>query len=321
MSELADKSLADLGEFGLIERITATQPMGPGVLLGVGDDAAVVAAPDGRVVITTDVLVEGVHFKGEWASAFDIGRRAAAANMADIAAMGARSTALVVGLTGPAGMSAQWAVDLGAGLAAEAALLGASVVGGDLSRSRQLTISVTALGDLHGLAPVTRGGAREGDVVALAGRQGWAAAGLTVLSRGFRSPRVLVEAYRVPEPPYDAGPLAAAAGATAMCDVSDGLVADAGHLAERSGVTVELQTEMLPIPEELQQTASAFNVEPLTWMLAGGDDHGLLATFPPEVELPEPFRPIGVVAARGDSGVLVDGRPWEGSAGHEHFRR
>ena len=320
MSDLAGMTVADLGEFGLIGRITARQPAGSGVLVGAGDDAAVVAAPDGRTVISTDVLVEGVHFKGEWAGAEDIGRRAAAASLADIAAMGATATALVVGLAGPAGMSAQWAVDCGSGLAQEAAVVGASVVGGDLSRSRQLFISVTAIGDLAGREPVRRSGAREGHVVALAGRQGWAAAGLTVLSRGFRSPRVLVDAYRRPQPPYELGPAAAAAGASAMCDLSDGLVADAARLGAASGVTIEIDPAALPIPGELADAAAAFNVDVLTWVLTGGDDHALLACFPHSADLPDGFIPIGSVGAAGEEPVLVGGRPWAGEGGHEHFR-
>lgn len=320
MSELAGKTVADLGEFGLIDRITARQPAGSGVLVGAGDDAAVVSAPDGRTVISTDVLVEGVHFKGEWAGAEDIGRRAAAASLADIAAMGATATALVVGLAGPAGMSAQWAVDCGAGLAEEAAVVGASVVGGDLSRSRQLFISVTAIGDLAGRDPVRRSGAKVGHVVALGGRQGWAAAGLTVLSRGFRSPRVLVDAYRRPQPPYELGPAAAAAGASAMCDVSDGLVADAARLGAASGVTIDIDPTALPVPGELSDAAAAFNVEALTWVLTGGDDHALLACFPQSAALPEGFIPIGTVGSAAEESVLVGGRAWNGEGGHEHFR-
>jgi len=320
MAEVAGRTVAELGEFGLIEEIRRLQPQGPGVLLGAGDDAAVVSAPDGRVVVSTDVLVEGVHFKGEWAAAQDIGRRAAAATIADIAAMGARATALVVSLAGPSGMSAQWALDLAGGLAEEAGVVGASVVGGDLSSGRQVMIAVTGIGDLAGSSPVTRSGARHGDVLAIAGRQGWAAAGLAILSRGFRSPRIIVEAYRRPEPPYASGPVAAAAGATAMCDISDGLIADAGHLAAASGVTVDIDPGLLPVPEELRAAASAFNVEPLSWVLAGGDDHALLATFPADAELPAGFTAIGRAEEAQQPEVLVAGQPWAADSGHEHFR-
>jgi thiamine-monophosphate kinase len=314
------RSIGDVGEFGLIAELTAVQAAGDGVLLGAGDDAAVVAAPDGRVVVSTDVLVEGVHFKGEWSGAEDIGRRAAAASLADIAAMGARPTALVVAFTGPPGMAAQWAVDAARGLAQEAAEVGASVVGGDVARGRQVSLTVTALGDLEGRTPVTRSGARPGEQVALAGRQGWAAAGLAVLSRGFRSPRILVAAYRRPEPPYRAGPAAALAGATAMIDVSDGLLADAGHLARASGVTIDLDPALLPVGQPLVDAAAAFNADPMAWVLGGGDDHALLATFPAGAQLPDGFRTIGSVGRHDEADVLVAGALWTGPAGHEHFR-
>ena len=144
--------------------------------------------------------------------------------------MGGRASALTVGLAAPADLPAQWALDLARGIAEECALVGACVVGGDVTAADQVMLAVTALGSVAG-EPVRRSGARPGDVVALAGRQGWAAAGLAVLARGFRSPRALVEAYQRPEPPYAAGPAAAPAGATAMIDVSDGLLADVGHIA------------------------------------------------------------------------------------------
>ena len=125
-----------------------------------------------------------------------------------------------------------------------------------------------------------RSGAAAGDVLALAGRQGWSAGGLAVLSRGFRSPRVLVEAYRRPAPPYDAGPAAAEAGATSMIDVSDGLLADAGHLAAGSGVAIDVHTGALEVPEPLHAVAAATGADPVSFVLGGGEDHSLLATFP-----------------------------------------
>ena len=188
------------------------------------------AAPDGRVVASTDVLVEGVHFRLDWSTAEQVGRKAAAANLADIAAMGAVPTALLVGLACPAETRLELVHALADGLWAEAGTVGVGVVGGDLTAASTLVVAVTALGSLEGREPVTRGGARPGDRVALCGRIGWAAAGLAVLHRGFRSPVAVVGAHRVPEPPYPAGPQAARAGATAMIDVSDGLLADLGHV-------------------------------------------------------------------------------------------
>ena len=211
------------------------------MIVGPGDDAAVLATADGRVVVTTDLLVENRHFRRDWSSADDIGHKAAAQNLADVAAMGAVPTGLVVGLGAPADLPAA-----GAGLCRRPAggvrALGVSVVGGDVVRSDVVVVAMTALGDLQGRAPVTRAGARPGDVVAVCGRLGWAEAGFRVLSRGFRSPRVLVEAHRRPVVPYRAGPQAAELGATAMCDVSDGLLADLGHVAQASGVAVDIDS-------------------------------------------------------------------------------
>ena len=314
----APGSVGALGEFGLVAAVVARFATTAEVLLGPGDDAAVVAAPDGRVVATTDLLVEGRHFRRDWSSAHDVGRKAAAQNLADIIAMGARPTVLLVGLGVPPDLPVDWAIGLADGLAAECAIMGATVVGGDVVRSDSVVVSVTALGDLEGRAPVTRSGAQVGDVVALAGRLGWAAAGLAVLGRGFRSPRVLADAHRVPQPPYAAGPAAALAGATSMLDVSDGLVQDAGHLADASGVVIALDTTALAIDSPVAEAASAFNVDPLGWVLGGGDDHALLATFPPSAALPPGFTVIGEVRA-GEPAVLVDGAPYAGSAGHDHF--
>ncbi|MGN6162249.1 MAG: thiamine-phosphate kinase [Marmoricola sp.] len=309
-------TLADLGEFQLIELLTADLQQGELVFLGPGDDAAVVRTPRGHVVVSTDVLVEGRHFRREWGSAEDLGHRAAAQNLADIAAMGGRATAVTVALAAPAALPVSWAVDFMRGFASEVEGVGASVVGGDLSAASEVMIAVTAMGACD-QAPVTRSGAQAGDVVALCGRQGWSAGGLAVLGRGFRSPRVLVEAFCRPRPPYDGGPAAATAGATSMIDVSDGLIADAGHIAAASGVAIDLRTAGLEIPEPLQAVASATGKDPLRFILTGGEDHSLLATFPASAELPDGFQVIGEV--RAGSGVTVDGAAWEDEGGHQHF--
>jgi thiamine-monophosphate kinase len=319
-----DGTLGNLGEFGLIRRVTAGREQPAWTLLGPGDDAAVVAAPDGRVVATTDVLVEGVHFRSDWSTPEQVGRRAAAANLADVAAMGAVPTALLVGLSCPAATRVATLEGLAGGLWAEARAAGAGVVGGDVTSSAQLVVAVTALGTLEGRAPVTRGGARPGDLVALRGRVGWAAAGLAVLQRGFRSPAVVVNAHRVPEPPYAAGPEAARAGATAMIDVSDGLLSDLGHLAAASNVLVDLRSAALEVPARLVDVGAALGADPRHWLLTGGDDHALAATFPPDVLLPFGWTRIGAVLppGAGEPAVLVDGRPYDGGpGGWDHFAR
>jgi thiamine-monophosphate kinase len=292
-------------------------PPGAATLLGPGDDAAVVATPDGRVAASVDLLVDGRHFRREWSTPYDIGRKAAAQNLADIAAMGAVPTALLVGLATPPDLAAFWAERFADGLREECDVVGAGVVGGDVVRSDVLLVAVTALGDLQGRAPVTRSAARVGDLVAVAGRLGWSAAGLATLRRGFRSPKLVVDAHRRPSPPYASGPAAAQAGATAMIDVSDGLVADLGHIAAASGVRISLRSESFERPDALVEVGSALGVDVLSWILAGGEDHALAATFPAGTTLPPGFLPIGEVID-GDPGVLVDGSSYA-TPGFDHF--
>lgn len=334
--DLAD-SVRVVGEFGVIARVLARAGTAAAAIVGPGDDAAVLRAPDGRVVATTDVLVESRHFRRDWSSPEDIGHKAAAANLADIAAMGAVPTALLVGLACPPDTATTWLEGVATGMAQECWPLGAAVVGGDVvaaaADSEAVVLSITALGDLQGRAPVLRSGARPGDVVALAGRLGWAACGLAVLRRGFTSPRAAADAHRRPEPPYAAGPAAADAGATAMCDVSDGLLADAGHIAEESGVVLDLDRPALvraclEPPGVLQQVGAALDVDPMAWVLTGGEDHALLATFPPEVDPPAGWTLVGEVReCREDPEVLVGGESSAAviravgaeRAGHVHF--
>jgi len=311
----ADATLADVGEFALIAELAALFPQGEHVLVGPGDDAAVLRVRTGHVVVSTDLLVEGRHFRRDWASAEDVGHRAAAQNLSDINAMGGTAHSLTIGLAAPSDLAAAWAVEFARGFADECALVGASVVGGDLSRASEVVIAVTVLGACL-QAPVLRSGAEPGQVVALFGRQGWAAGGLAVLGRGFRSPRVLVEAYRRPEPPYAAGPAAAAAGATAMIDVSDGLVADAAHLADESGVAIDLHRSAFDVPEPLLDVAAATGSDPMALILGGGEDHPLLATFGAS-DVPAGWTVVGAVGE--GEGVTVDGAAYDGPAGWTHY--
>ena len=318
MSPAADLTLAEAGEFGLISQLTALFDQGEHVLLGPGDDAAVLRVRQGHVLVSTDLLVEGRHFRRDWSSAADVGHRAAAQNISDVNAMGGRAHSLTIGLGAPADLPVAWALDFARGFAEECALVGASVVGGDLTRAGEVVVAVTVLGACT-TSPVVRSGARPGEVLAIAGRQGWSAGGLAVLGRGFRSPRALVEAYRRPEPPYDAGPAAADAGATSMIDVSDGLLADAGHLAADSGVALDVRTEALSIAEPLATIAAALNVDPVGLILGGGEDHSLLATFPGADVLPYGWRVIGEVRDGEPGLVTVDGSPYDGERGWTDF--
>lgn len=305
----APDTVGDLGEDALVARLLARFPAGPGVLLGPGDDAAVVAAPDGRVVATTDLAVEGVHFRRDWSTAYDVGRKTAAANLADVMAMGGTATALLVGLVAPADLPAGWALGLADGLRDEAALVGACVVGGDTVRGERVVVSVTALGDLAGRRPVLRSGARHGDVVVTSAGLGGSGAGLRLLQAGTSS-GPLVDAHRRPAPPYPLGPALAELGATAMCDLSDGVVVDLGRLCAASRVRVELDAAALPRADGAT----------LSDALYGGEDHALLATVPLGlVAAAEALGLTGVGRVREGAGVVDPaGRPFA-DAGWQHY--
>jgi thiamine-monophosphate kinase len=314
MSFPGDATVAQAGEFPLIARLQEIFPQGEQVLVGPGDDAAVLRIRNGHVVVSTDLLLEGRHFRRDWASAVDIGHRAAAANLSDVNAMGGRAHSLTIGLATPPDLPAQWVLDFAAGFAEECAIVGASVVGGDLSSADSVVIAVSVIGSCA-QAPVLRSGAAAGQVLGMCGRQGWAAGGLAVLGRGFRSPRVLVEAYRRPEPPYDAGAAGAIAGATAMIDISDGLLAEARHLADASGVAIDVRRNAFEVAEPLLAVGAALGADPLAFILGGGDDHALLATFPEEV--PDGWLKIGTVS--DGTGVTVDGADYDGVTGWTPF--
>lgn len=318
--------VADLSEQELLARIFPLLPPGDATIVAPGDDAAVVRAGDGRFVVTTDVLVEDRHFRRAWSSGVDVGARAAVQNLADVAAMGARPTSVVVALVLPRDLEVTWVEGFARGLAQVCAPLGVGVVGGDLSGGPLVVASVAAHGDLEGRAPVLRSGARPGDVVAHAGTLGRSAAGLALLAAGAAGPddEALVAAYRRPVSPLASGPEAARAGATAMLDVSDGLLRDAGRLAAASGVVVELDDPARALHADhaaVVGVADRLGRDPWDWVLAGGEDHGLLATFPAGTDLPAGFRVLGRVREpRGEQpGVLVDGRRPTERPGWDHF--
>ena len=314
-------TLAEVGEFPLIATITEGLSLGADVRVGPGDDAAVLATGD-AVATSVDVLVEGVHFRRDWSEARDVGRKAVAVNVADIEAIGARATGLLVGFSAPSDLPLGWVLDFAEGLAQESQAAGVSLLGGDMTRARDITIAVTAMGSLDGRDPVLRSGARPGDVVAIHGRLGWAAAGLAVLGKGFRSPRAVVEAHRVPQISYGAGAIAARAGATSMIDISDGLLADLGHVAQASKVLIDLRRDAFELPEPLQAVAAATGSDPYTFVFAGGDDHALAATFPSPDAVPAGWLVVGAAGFADDDhpGVVMDGAVWESPAGFDHFR-
>jgi len=318
-----DPTVGELSEGRILRRIL--ERLGESnALVGPGDDAAVIAAADGRVVATVDTLVHGPDFRLAWSSAFDLGYKAAAVNLADVAAMGATPTALLVALAMPDATRLSFVTGIADGLRAACRDLapGCRVEGGDLTVSDTLTIAVTALGALAGRSPVLRSGAEPGDLVAVAGELGRAARGLDILFERFtdaaghpipvdeslldHAQLADLAAQLRPSPPVWLGPEAADAGATAMMDVSDGLVLDASRMAAASGVTIALESAALG-----SDVASA---------LAGGEDHALLATFPADRPLPHGFVRVGVVQARGQDAVLVDGRAHDGRGGWDPYR-
>ena len=324
--------LGDVGEDGLVRAVLGRyRPPPPFLLVPAGDDAAVLEVP-GRVVVSTDTLVEGADFRRDWSGGHPVGVKLAAQNLADVAAMGARPLALVASLAAPASLPLDWATALADGLDDETARAGAAVAGGDVSQADRLVLTGTALGVLEG-PPVLRSGARPGDVVALAGRTGPSAAGLALLlaagspaaAAGLApSASALVEAHLAPRPSYAAGPDAARAGATALIDVSDGLLRDARRVAVASDVVLDLEPAALAPPADLVTAAKALGGRDLAleWVLTGGEDHALLACFPPDAGLPAPFDVVGrVLPAHDGPGVLVGGTPWAGPDGWHHFSR
>ncbi len=310
-------TLRDVGEFGVIDRLVRGRRQPAAVLLGPGDDGAVVAAGDGRVVVSTDMLVQDRHFRLDWSTPSDVGRKAIAQNAADIEAMGGRPTAFVVAFGAPGDTTAELADALVDGMWEEARLVGAGIAGGDLVSCSQWVISVTVLGDLGGRPPVRRSGARAGSLLAVAGELGRSSAGYALWRNGIEGHDDLRWRHLVPRPPYGQGAAAAAAGAQAMIDVSDGLVADLRHVAEASGVGIDLSTAALAADHDaLTAAAGAAGVDPWSWVLGGGEDHALVASF--AGPLPAGWRAIGRVVD-GPARVLVDGEEWNGYAGWESF--
>ena len=261
---MSGQSAADLGEFALIDRITTHLAANTSVQVGVGDDAAVLRLA-GDLAVSTDTMVEDVHFRRSWSAAQDVGRKAVAACVADAEAMGAVPVGIVISLALPSQTEVEWVDGFAEGVAIEADRAGVALVGGDLTSAPVIVVTVTVLADQRGRQPITRAGAKPGEVVAMTGRLGWAAAGLAVLTRGFRSPAAVVVAHRVPEVPYGQGRIAADAGAGAMIDISDGLLADLGHLCRASGVCVDLDSRAFEIAEPQQAGVTRVLMHSVVW--------------------------------------------------------
>lgn len=325
------QTVAELDEAELLERIIPLLPVGHRTVTGPGDDAAVLNVPSGQAVISTDVLVEGHHFRTDWSTPEDVGYRAAVQNLADIVAMGATPTGMVVGLVLPPATPVEWVEGVARGLAEATEPAGVGVIGGDLVAGEQLVIAITVHGETFA-QPVLRSGAQVGDVVAVAGTLGKAAAGYALKSADYDETDApaaiaeLISRFRRPQPPLSAGVAAVAGSATAMMDISDGLLKDAGRLAKASGVTIDLDSSRFRDDtrgvEAARSVLELDEADAFSWVLTGGEDHGLLATFPDIEELPEDFRAVGVVVETADHHVLLNGNPPEiNNSGWDHFDR
>jgi len=324
--------LQDLGEFGLIDRIASQVKERTGVLLGIGDDAAALAPTTGAVTLATaDMLVEGVHFDVAFSDPFTLGRKSLAVNLSDLAAMGARPRHTLLSLAIPPALSVEFLDGFTRGFLAMADEFQVALVGGDTCASMSgMVISVTALGEQRPELVVRRSTACPGDLVMVTGTLGDAALGLELLRRGERSGSAVLR-HLDPLPRVAAGlMLAEARLATAMIDVSDGLLADLGHILDQSGVGAFLELARLPVSEDYGQHFVGSGSDPFLHPLTGGEDYELLFTALPEHESEikrqldacgVPVTVIGeIVAARGLSVMAPDGSSYNvARKGYNHF--
>ena len=252
----------------------------PDVLVGIGDDAAILARPKNHIVVTTDMAVEDVHFKVNWSSAEEIGRKVAAANLADIYAMGGRPKFLTVAMSATGSEELEWMLGIARGIAHEAKIVGAQVVGGDLARGEKIVISITAIGECK--KEILRSGAKDGDSIYITTLPGWSAAGLLALQKNIRGGAVdfAISEHRAPSVDYDNAEQIAI-GANSLCGISDSLMIQAEQMATASGVEFEIDGELIKAhPEfaELSQVAELLDVSIFDLILSGGEDHVFLAT-------------------------------------------
>ena len=317
-------TVAEVGEAGVLAVLSGPGDAHSGDPVGNGDDAAVLG-PAAATVVTTDMLVEGTHFRLDLTTWRDIGRRAVAQNVSDVLAMGADCSRVLVALAVPGETTMEQIGELAAGIHGEAARSGAVVVGGDLTSAHLVVVSVTAMGTLpDGARPLRIDGAAPGDRVALTGQPGRSAAGLALLLAGHTE-GPLQQAHRVPVPPIGSGRAARLAGASALTDVSDGLMRDLSGLARASGVAADLVVDALPVDPRLGEAAAVLGLpdpeaQIADWILDGGEDHGLLGTFPPGTIVPPGFTVIGTIHEGDPGAVSLDGHPrtpggWDSARG------
>lgn len=305
-------------EAGLIERLrdlfhTSFQN---DVQVGIGDDAAVIAASQNKLVATVDMAVEDIHFKRQWSTPFQIGAKLTTANLADIYAMGAIPKYLLVAAAITEVNNVDVITELAKGIRSVADKQQVVVIGGDLSKAEKMSLSITALGQMSG-RPITRTGAAVGDLVYLSSLPGLSAAGLAILTRGLDRPRYVVEAHLNPKltPPFELMKVA-----TSMCDISDGLATDAKHLASSSGVSINFSKELIEKAadyKDLAELALELGEDVFDWILTGGEDHFFIAT----VSASNANEALGIQVGKVEKGsgeVLLDGAEVK-KAGYQHF--
>ena len=294
-----------------------------GVVVGIGDDAALIAPTRAPLAVTTDIAIEGVHFSFDWSTPFEIGSKIATANLADICAMGGWPQYLVVA-TGIPKNSEDVIFEIARGIAAEADRVGARVIGGDLSQSEKAMITITALGSVD--KPILRSSAHVGDSVSISAITGWSRAGqliresqdkeLTNSKAGIKA----LSQFSQPQPDYEVMKRIAQS-ATAMCDISDGILRDASRIAEASGVTIECDPDLIekvPGFGELVEIAKKIGVDPIELFLQSGEEHELLFTGPAPTD--SVFGSvIGRVIERADSPIVIKGRALPENLGWAHF--
>ena len=292
--------IAALGEiFGEVQNLKDQKNL----LFGIGDDGAVLAPSTLPTVATMDLAVEDVHFKTDWSTAHQIGAKVAVANIADIYAMGGDPHSLLVGISLTGEEEVEWVLDLARGIAEEAKKVGAQVIGGDTVRGEKITIAITALGNTS--EPIYRSGAKVGDHLVVSGLPGTSAAGLALLKAKKRElfPEI-VKAHLQPSVDGKKAHALISAGATAMCDLSDGLLVDVTRISEASGIGMRINLDDLDL-SSLSEVGIELSVDPISWVLTSGEEHLFIATLPPSAALPEGVLQIGEVIQ--GSGVEVVG--------------
>lgn len=313
------ETLSDIGEGGLIELLRSRIAAGEGVRIGPGDDTALVETAS-LTLATADAMIEGIHFEIGLSSAAEVGYKALATNVSDIAAMGGVPRYALVSLGAPASTPVVTLEALYDGLGECARVFGVSIIGGDTVGSERLIVSVAVLGDAGPSGVVSRGGARAGDVVCVTGSVGGAAAGLWLLRAAHEDDRAvalldrfpaLVAAHRRPTPRVREGLAAAAAGATAMIDVSDGLAADVVHMCDAAGLGVEIRAASVPMADGITDVAAWAGADRNRLALGGGDDYELAIAIPAaqvhalaDALAPTSVTPIGELV--GDDRVLIE---------------